>query len=164
MAKRNSRTRSNTVRKAGPKRGSRGKIKATQKVVDGIQFKSMLEVFTYRKLLEFELRFEYEKAKFVLMKGFDYPCETWENRSNGEFDDKSKSKVRDITYTPDFIGYDDKGQIKWVIETKGFANDRFPNTWKLFKQALIQQGTPVPLYLPKNQKQVLEVIDKILSM
>lgn len=132
--------------------------------MDGIQFKSMLEVFTYRKLLEFELKFEYEKSKFVLMKGLEYPCETWENRANGEFEDRSKSKVRDITYTPDFIGYDDKGKIKWVIETKGFANDRFPNTWKLFKQALVQQGTPVPLYLPKNQKQVLEVINKILSM
>jgi hypothetical protein len=164
MARRNSRTRSNTVRKAGPKKGSRGKIKATQKVVDGIQFKSMLEVFTYRKLLEYELRFEYEQKKFVIMQGFEYPECSWETKPSGDYEDKGHGKVRDITYTPDFVGYDDKGKIKWVIECKGFANDRFPNTWKLFKQTLIREGTPVPLYLPKNQKQVLESIEKILLL
>jgi hypothetical protein len=164
MPRRNARTRFDTVRKAGPKKGSRGKIKATQKMVDGIQFKSMLEVFTYRKLLEFELRFEYEKKKFVIMQGFDYPECSWQDTPSAGYQDKGYSKVRDITYTPDFVGYDSKGKIKWVIECKGFANERFPNTWKLFKKTLVDQGAAVPLYLPKNQKQVLETIEKILML
>lgn len=163
MTKRNSRIRSNTIRKSGPKKGSSGKIRATQKNVDGIQFKSMLEVFTYQRLLETGLKFEYEKKKFVVMQGFEYPEYSWESNPKGDFQDKGHGKVRDITYTPDFVGYDQLGKIKWIIECKGFANERFPNTWKLFKQTLVKEGISVPLYLPKNQKQVLQSIDKILS-
>lgn len=124
----------------------------------------MLEVFMYRKLLEYGLKFEYEQKKFVIMQGFDYPLDSWESRPSGDYENKGRSKVRDITYTPDFVGYDTKGKIKWVIECKGFANERFPNTWKLFKQTLIREKTIVPLYLPKNQKQCLETIDKILLL
>jgi len=98
------------------------------------------------------------------MQGFDYPECSWEDKPSTGYEDKGNGKVRDITYTPDFVGYDAKGKIKWVIECKGFANDRFPNTWKLFKQTLIREGTPVPLYLPKNQGQVLQSIDKILAL
>jgi hypothetical protein len=98
------------------------------------------------------------------MQGFDYPQCSWETLPSGEYKDKGNGKVRDITYTPDFVGYDSKGKLKWVIECKGFANERFPNTWKLFKQTLIREGTVIPLYLPKNQKQVLETIEKILLL
>jgi len=75
------------------------------------------------------------------MQGFDYPECSWEDKPSTGYEDKGNGKVRDITYTPDFVGYDAKGKIKWVIECKGFANDRFPNTWKLFKQTLIREGT-----------------------
>ncbi len=175
MAGKNKRSGSNNVRKAGsPKRSrigvkvfrskkSKGKINATQKVVDGIKFKSMLEVFTYRKLKEFGLRFEYEMRSFTIMEGFKYPEESWENRATQGFENKSLASVRGITYTPDFIGYDENGKMNWVIECKGFANDRFPNTWKMFKKTLIELDSVVPLYLPKNQKQVLESIQMILD-
>lgn len=143
--------------------GAKGKIKAHAKVVDGIQFKSMLEVFTYRKLKELGLNFEYEETTFSIMDSFHYPDVSWENRSNGDFEDKGNKTVRGITYTPDFIGYDDNHIMTWVIECKGFANDRFPNTWKMFKALLIKTNNVVPLYLPKNQKQVLEVISMIIQ-
>lgn len=169
MARRNQRIRSSTVRKAGPKsKGAvknTGKINSRQKVVDGIQFKSLLEVFTYRKLKELDLNFQYEEKRFVLMSGFHYPNQTWENRTNGQdFSNKGQDKVRDITYTPDFIGYDEEGNMTWVIECKGFANERFPNVWKMFKQTLMREGNAVPLFLPKNQKQVLQILDLIINL
>ena len=43
---------------------------------------------------------------------------------------------RSRTYTPDFI--DPKG--KWIIETKGYANESFPLRWKLFKKHLKDNG------------------------
>ncbi|NBP01370.1 MAG: DUF1064 domain-containing protein [Proteobacteria bacterium] len=179
MARRNKNPRPSSLRTSGPKRsgrtgrlkspvkikrGAKGRIKSQSKVVDGIQFKSMLEVFTYRKLKEHDLNFEYEGTSFTIMEGFHYPEVSWENRTNGAFEDKSKSSVRGITYTPDFIGYDDNRNMTWVIECKGFANDRFPNTWKMFKALLVKTNNCVPLYLPKNQKQVLEVISMIIEL
>jgi hypothetical protein len=164
MAKRNSTARSRVLSK-GKTSGklNRGKIKSRSKEVDGIKFKSMLEVFCYKKLKEAKLEFEYEEHVWNLMEGFNYPAMSFENRSNGAFEDRSKDKVRAITYTPDFVCMKD-GKPVWVIECKGFANDRFPNTWKNFKRKLIEDGTPCPLFVPKNQKQILEVIKLITEL
>ena len=70
------------------------------------------------------------------------------------------AKVRDITYTTDFV--DPNG--KWIIEVKGFANDVFPIKWKLFKNHLMENGYTYALFLPKNQKQVLETIELIKQL
>ena len=70
------------------------------------------------------------------------------------------TKVRAITYTPDFV--DPQGQ--WIIEVKGFANDVFPLKWKMFKQHIMQNGLEYKLFLPKNQKQVLETVELIKEM
>ena len=167
MAKRNSRTRSNTVRKASTKsRGlTKGKIQARQKEVDGIKFKSMLEVFTYKKLKELGVDFTYEEHSYQLTEGFHYPAPIYETKGTcKEFVDKSKDKIRGISYTPDFVGHDADGKLLWVIECKGFANDRFPNTWKNFKKHLIDTDSVCPLFLPKDQKQVLQVITLISDL
>mgnify|MGYP003336163545 FL=1 len=127
MVKRNKKSRPSSLRTSGPKRsgrtgrlkspikikkGAKGRIKAQSKVVDGIQFKSMLEVFTYRKLKEHDLNFEYEGTSFTIMDSFHYPEVSWENRTNGAFENKGEATVRGITYTPDFIGYDDNKNMK----------------------------------------------------
>ncbi len=167
MARKNKRVRSGVLPKSktSKSRASKIKINAVKKVVDGIQFKSMLEVFTYRKLKEAGISFTYEEDSFTIMAGFHYPESTFESRKTStELEDKSKAKVRDITYTPDFIGRDKDGKILWVIECKGFANERFPNTWKLFKKYLIDTSQVCPLYLPKNQGQVLKVIDLVTEL
>ncbi len=78
--------------------------------------------------------------------------------------DKSKDKIRGISYTPDFVSHDADGKLLWVIECKGFANDRFPNTWKNFKKHLIDTDSVCPLFLPKDQKQVLQVIQLISEL
>jgi hypothetical protein len=164
MARKNQRVRSGLSSKSRSK-VNKGKIKnARGKEVDGIKFKSMLEVFTYKKLKEAFLTFEYEKTTFKLMEGFIYPEVCYESKKTPQFEVKEFPKVRDITYTPDFIGKDEEGNIIWVIECKGFANDRFPNTWKTFKKHLVETGQVCPLFLPKNQKQVLQCIEVIKSM
>ena len=51
-----------------------------------------------------------------------------------------------------------------ILDGKGFANDVFPLKWKLFKHMLHQHPDPPILYLPKNQKQVLETIELLKEL
>lgn len=161
MAKRNPRTRSN-IKSRGL---TKGKIQAIKTEVDGIKFKSMLEVFCYKKLKELGVDFTYEQHSYQLTDAFYYPCPIFETKGTGkEFVDKSKDKIRGISYTPDFVSHDADGKLLWVIECKGFANDRFPNTWKNFKKHLIDTDSTCPLFLPKDQKQILQVIQLISEL
>ena len=139
------------------KRSSNKKVRnATAKVYKGIKFRSKLELFTYKKLEEADIKALYEKKKYVLQEGFRYPSEVYEpHKTKGYV--STTAKIRDITYTPDFV--DPNG--KWIIEVKGFANDVFPVKWKMFKDYLMQQANPPMLFLPKNQKQVLQTIELI---
>lgn len=131
------------------------KVQGAQAVtVDGINFKSKLEVFCYKKLRENGIPFEYEKNKFVLFEGYKPVF-------NSYFPDKSgkmavdMTKIRDITYTPDFVGSD------WIIETKGKANDVYPVKLKFFRRWL-EGNTRYKLFLePHNQAQVLQCIEII---
>ena len=136
---------------------------AVSKVYKGIKFRSKLELFTYKKLEEAGIKSLYEERKFVLMEGFRFEQDSIEpsnkRATKGEYINNA-DKVRDITYTPDFV--DPNG--KWIIEVKGFANDVFPLKWKLFKKHLQQIGNPPILYLPKNQGQVLNTIELIKTL
>ena len=101
----------------------------------------------------------YEKKKYVLQEGVHYEAECHEpHKSKGYIN--NTYKVRDITYTPDFV--DPNG--KWIIEVKGFANDVFPLKWKMFKKHLMELENPPVLYLPKNQGQVLQTIELIKQL
>lgn len=95
---------------------------------DGIRFRSKMEVAVYRELKERGVEPEYETEKIVLVQGFK-PLLPW------FLDGKSlKSKVRDMTYTPDFkFNYDD---MLVYLEVKGFETDRFPLKRKLFLNKL----------------------------
>lgn len=108
---------------------------------EGIDFKSKLEVYCYKKLRDNNIKAEYEAHRYTLLKPFEF---------NGE-------KVRAMTYTPDFVG---EG---FVIECKGQMNDAFPLRWKMFKHFLYRNGINVVLYLPRNQKQINTVIEDILK-
>ena len=159
MARRGKRTGSRNVRTTRSPKG-RGKINAKKKEVDGIKFRSLLEAFCYRKLKEANIANDYEKHKYVLLEGFHYPESSYEDNGKTGYVDKQKYKVRDITYTPDFV--DPNG--KWIIEVKGYANDVFPIKWKMFKNHLMQLEDPPVLYLPKNQGQVLKTIELIKNL
>jgi len=145
------------VRKRFKKKPANKKVRnAIASVYKGIKFRSKLELFTYQQLEQAGIKSLYEKKKFVLMEGFRFPNRTVEpHKTKGYID--TTVKIRDITYTPDFVDPDDK----WIIEVKGFANDVFPLKWKLFKNHLVENSLDYVLFLPKNRKQVLETIELI---
>lgn len=133
---------------------------ATIMVVDGIIFKSKLEVYCYKKLLESELDFNYEKDKFILMDKFTFDNKSYEvTGKNKEFKEQSSS-IRQLTYTPDFVNH----KHKWIIECKGQKTDAFKLKWKLFKRYLNDNHLDFTLYMPRNQKQIDLVVDLIKQL
>jgi hypothetical protein len=143
------------------------KIKNAQALtVDGIEFKSRLEVYTYQQLLKYNLVADYEQHKFQLVEGFHYSGPCLENTVRGVLQDNCSGgkKTLGITYKPDFVCVDpDTKKIRWVIECKGYQNDRFPLVWKMFKKLFIEQENPCPLFKPRNQSQVNQCIKMILE-
>lgn len=113
--------------------------------------RSPLEDFTKEALSDTGLEFAYEKDVFLLQPAFYSPHEILEWKGTKEV---KQSKIRAITYTPDFTG------DGWVIEVKGHRTNEFNIKWKLFKY-LIQKQKPTFICLPRNQKQVIECINKI---
>lgn len=147
-----------------------GKIKnATSLIVDGLTFKSKLEKFTYDKLIEHGItNFKYEEDKFVLIPAFTYTedCIEMYERTDRTTHQKHRlygpvtEEIRPMTYLPDFTCINDD-KTGWLIEVKGYANDAFPNKWKLFKQWLMVNGYKITLYKPNNQGNVLKTIEMI---
>lgn len=115
-----------------------GNVKPTYK---GIKFNSKLEVFMYKQLELLKTPFKYEGKSYTVLEGFTYQGE----------------KVRPITYKPDFR----LDLFPVIIETKGMMNDSFPLRFKLFKKSLIDAKDECDLFLPRNQKECLEVIKTI---
>ena len=90
------------------------KIKnATVKEYDNIKFKSILEVSTYKTLIEYGFKPEYEKHTYVVWTGFipkiPFYTKNKFKRKNHNIEVLSANTVRDdrpldsITYTPDFV-------------------------------------------------------------
>lgn len=142
-------------------RNTRSRVRnAKAKEVDGIKFRSMLEAHCYRQLRDAGIKSDYEKHKYVLLEGMHYPSGRYEDNGKTGYKDKQAHKVRDITYTPDFV--DPQG--RWIIECKGYANERFPLKWKMFMKLLMKQDDPPVLFVPRNQKQVLETVQMIIEL
>lgn len=149
------------VKRNYTKKVSTGKIKANKTQIDGIKFASQLEAFTYKQLKLAGLEFDYEPRSYEIFPKFVYPAETWEQvGKKPDLENKELKTILPITYTPDFVAKDES----WVIECKGFANERFPYVWKMFKHRLIKGKRLPALFVPKNQKQVLFSIQRILEL
>ena len=114
---------------------------ATPTEYDGIKFKSKLEVYCHTKLKENNIKAEYESTTFELIPPFTY----------------DGKKMRKMTFTPDFVGKD------FIIECKGYMNDVFPIKWKLFQYHLYKNKLNYKIFLPRNQKQINEIINTILK-
>ena len=114
----------------------KGKVKnATPNIYDGIKFRSKLETYTYKKLKEANIYSEYEQHRYELLPAFTF----------------QGSKIRAITYLPDFVG------DNFIIECKGFPNEAWPLREKLFKYYL--KDTEYKFYIVHTQKEV----DKLIS-
>lgn len=143
-------------KKTSPKKG---KVKnATPNEYDGIEFRSRLETYCYKKLKEAGIEFKYEEEVFTLLESFTFPNDSYEltNRKTKTFGIKT-DKIRKMTYKPDFTNLD-KG---WIIECKGMPTDQHIIKWKIFKHYIYKNNLKYNLYVPRNQKQIDIVVDLI---
>tara|TARA_Y100001973_G_scaffold98063_1_gene155105 strand:+ start:137 stop:568 length:432 start_codon:yes stop_codon:yes gene_type:complete len=124
----------------------------------GIEFQSKLELYCYKELEKAKIDIRYEKDTFTIFDGLVYPQACYEGTVRKLYN--KGSKIRPITYTPDFV--DPKG--KFIIETKGYANESFPLRWKLFKKHLKDTNQQYVLFMPRNKAQVDEVVDLIKQL
>jgi len=146
---------------AWKRRSSKGRSKvknAKKSTYKGLDFKSNLELYCYKQLEEAEILVEYEEHTFTIFPATVYPQACYEGTSKKLYN--KGSKIRPITYTPDFV--DPKG--KFIIETKGYANESFPLRWKLFKKHLKDNNHRYVLFMPRNKKQVDEVVELIKQL
>ena len=124
---------------------------------DGHDFQSNLELYCYKELEKSKILVEYEAHNFTIFDPFVYPQACYEGTAKKLY---NRNSVRAITYTPDFV--DPNG--KWIIETKGYANESFPLRWKLFKKHLRDNNLNYVLFMPRNKKQVDEVVELIKQL
>lgn len=136
-------------------------LNAKKKTFNGIEFRSSLELFTYKKLKEAGIKTKYEKHTFVIQEGFKTTNEVYTKRKEGNSFTfaKKRNTILPITYTPDFVYLD--GKKGFIIEVKGFATETFNIKWKMFLSFLEQNGYEVDLYIPRNQKNVEDMIEII---
>ena len=125
--------------------------------IDGIQFQSKLESHMYLLLKAHKIPNGYESTKFTIIEGFDIDFSSYEKTPKKKYlHDKGHKKILPITYTPDFV--DSEYPPRYIIECKGNPNERFPMVWKLFKRYLKINNIKADLFVPRNQKDCLEVI------
>lgn len=117
---------------------------ATKTEIDGIKFDSKLEAHFYGLLNLHKIPFTM-KEKIVLQKAFRY---------NGE-------AIREIALLPDFIIKNDG--VYNIVDTKGFQTSDNKIKVKLLKKVLSEKYSESRVFLPKNQKECAEVINKLLS-
>ena len=131
---------------------------AKKQTYDGKEFQSRLELHCYKELKSAKIPVEYEETTFTIFPATVYPQACYEGTTKRLYN--KGSKIRPITYTPDFV--DPNG--KFIIETKGYANESFPLRWKLFKKHLKDNNHHYVLFMPRNKKQVDEVVDLIKQL
>jgi hypothetical protein len=100
---------------------------------------------------------KYEGKKFTIIDSFQLEVSSWEkSKSKKIMEDKGYKKILPITYTPDFVDVQDPP--RFIIECKGNPNERFPLVWKLFKRYLMTNNIKADLYMPRTQKDCLDVV------
>tara|TARA_R110002096_G_scaffold8986_1_gene36252 strand:- start:5843 stop:6283 length:441 start_codon:yes stop_codon:yes gene_type:complete len=124
---------------------------------DGIQFASQLEVYMYKILKEANVEMGYETERFDILEGFYSSNVSFERTAKKDFIDRGQKKVRGIYYTPDFVS------DRFIIETKGRANESFPIRWKLFKRHLDLTGDYRVVYKPQSKADCDVVLKDILK-
>lgn len=117
-------------------------------------YRSGLEKNCADLLKQNNIYFEYEPWEVLLLDSFVCDLEVFE-KSRKKYTKRNQSKLRKITYTPDFVGEN------WIIETKGRKTADFMLKWKLFKKYLMDNNLKYTLFMPTNTKEILESIKYI---
>lgn len=134
------------------------KIKnATICVYDKITFKSKLEVMAYKTLKDAGLNPLYEAKKFIVMEGFR-PTVPFYRENNSKQLVQDNQKIRDITYTPDFLVV--YKNVVAFVEMKGQLNDSYPIKRKMFRKLLEDnyKDSDVFYFEIKNKRELLSAI------
>ena len=75
------------------------------------------------------------------------------------------SKIKDITYTPDFVFMAPDNKTVIIFEVKGHENDCYPMKEKMFRarleRLLKENNQPTMFFKIKTKKQCLEAIEII---
>ena len=101
-------------------------LNATPQEYSGVKFKSKIEAMVYKVLKENGFDPRYEEHTYTLWEGYRstvpfYTKSSPRNRGSSGWNKLNLSKLRDITYTPDF--YMEHKGLKIIIEVKGNVND-----------------------------------------
>lgn len=133
--------------------------------VDGIKFKSRLEVSFYKALLQAGFKVQYEPTTFIVWEGFRPQIPFYDRDKKTRKLKLSMSKIIDVKYTPDFII--DCNNVTAIIEAKGKENDVFYLKKKLFRgllEKLNKENSRDYIYFEiYTKKQLMEAIDIIKS-
>lgn len=132
---------------------------ATETIFNGIKFKSKLEKTTYIALKQLNLDVVYEPEKIVLWTGHK-PIKPLIYFNHGELIEDTK-KLRDITWEYDFLVTNKKGNT-YIVESKGFQNDTFPRTLKMFR-GLLDNLNFKAVFLVKSKKEAELTAQYILN-
>lgn len=140
---------------------------------NGIQFKSLLEVMTYKTLLQENFNPEYEKHSFMIWQGF-MPTVPYYTRNTLKRKDKRctiisrntmmvHKPINGIVYTPDFY-FEYKGK-KILVEVKGFETKDFKMKFKMFRGYIEEQPdkNAYVIWEIYTKKQLLECINLLKS-
>ena len=135
---------------------------------NGIEFKSQLEVDIYKGLLQAGYKPLYEQCKYCIFEGFKptVPFYTRKSKKLNEIALKMQ-RIKNSTYTPDFVFIAKDKKTVVVIEAKGFMNDVYPIKRKLFraylenaKTELNQQIVYFEIYTKKQLLDTIEILEK----
>lgn len=140
------------------------KVKNAQgHIYDGINFKSGLEVTTYKELIYEGFHPEYEKHTYTLQESKLFPTLHYAPYKDRKLHKNvwglNKYKIISLKYTPDFVFTIDDKLI--VIEVKGYSNDRYPYQKKLFFKWLENNQPNSVFFEIHNQKQLKSAIEII---
>lgn len=139
---------------------------AVNKEYNGLKFKSLLEVTTYKELLQEGFNVLYEPETYILWKGFKPTIPFYDKDKQTKMLKRNDKKIIDIKYTPDFMFV--YKALTVFIETKGIENDVFYIKKKLFREYLEKEHQHNPGFRPLyfeiyNKRQLIQAINIIKS-
>lgn len=135
---------------------------ATVIIYNNIRFKSKLEVSFYKILVQAGFEPKYEEKTYLLWEGYKPTIPFYTKNKKTKLLKLDMTKLRDMTYTPDFT-FNYNGRLI-IIEAKGKENDTYPLKKKLFRKLLENHPEENPLFFEVfSQRQLQEAIKIIKS-
>jgi len=122
-----------------------------KKTYNGIEFDSNLEIECYKMLKAADIKFDYHSKPILLLPKIKTSFISYEwGKSLREV-----TVVREMHYEPDFTG------DNFIIETKGLKRPAFLKKWNVLKRTLQSNGYKGVIYMPRNKKDIAEMIKMI---